>query len=86
MVPPLIHASRFTLHAQEFSQFLDTFGIPDPDLIIRTSGEQRLSGFLMWQSEYSELYFPTWYMPEFTPKRLDEALAEFNRRKRRFGK
>ncbi|MBI5619564.1 undecaprenyl diphosphate synthase family protein, partial [Candidatus Gottesmanbacteria bacterium] len=49
-------------------------------------GEQRLSGFLLWQSEYSELYFPAWYMPEFTPGRLDEAIEEFNRRKRRFGR
>ncbi|MBI3956057.1 di-trans,poly-cis-decaprenylcistransferase, partial [Candidatus Gottesmanbacteria bacterium] len=71
---------------QEFTQFLDTSGIPDPELIIRTGGEQRLSGFLLWQSEYSELYFPTWYMPDFTPERLDEAIEEFQKRKRRFGK
>ena len=72
--------------AEEFSNVLDTKGIPDPDLIIRTSGEQRLSGFLPWQSVYSELYFPTWFMPEFTEGRLDEAIAEFGSRKRRFGK
>lgn len=70
----------------EFSQYLDTAGIPDPELIIRTGGEQRVSGFLLWQSEYSELYFPTWYMPEFTPDRLDEAIVIFAGRKRRFGK
>jgi len=69
-----------------FSQLLDTSGIPDPELIIRTGGEQRLSGFLLWQSEYSELYFPSWYMPEFTPERLDEAVEEFQKRKRRFGR
>lgn len=74
------------LTAQDFAQLLDTSGIPDPELIIRTGGEQRLSGFLLWQSEYSELYFPTWYMPEFTPERLDEANEEFSKRKRRFGK
>lgn len=72
--------------ADELASFLDTAGIPDPDLIIRTSGEQRLSGFLPWQSVYSELYFPTWFMPEFTAEKLDEAIREFESRKRRFGK
>ena len=71
---------------KDFEDHLDTKGIPDPELIIRTGGEQRLSGFLLWQSEYSELYFPTWYMPEFTPKHLDEAIEEYARRLRRFGK
>ncbi|MEK7543611.1 MAG: polyprenyl diphosphate synthase [Patescibacteria group bacterium] len=74
------------LTEQDFHQYLDTHGIPDPELIIRTGGEQRLSGFLPWQSEYSELYFPTWFMPEFTPEKLDEAIEEFQKRKRRFGK
>lgn len=69
-----------------FEKHLDTAGIPDPDFLIRTGGEQRLSGFLPWQSVYSELYFPSFYMPEFTPKRLDEAISEFENRKRRFGK
>ena len=71
---------------ENFSQNLDTAGIPDPELIIRPGGEQRLSGFLLWQSEYSELYFQSWYMPQFTPEKLDEAIAEYNRRQRRFGK
>jgi len=74
------------LTEQEFADHLDTAGIPDPDLIIRTSGEQRLSGFLPWQSVYSELYFPTWHMPDFTPEKLDEALEEYALRRRRFGK
>ncbi len=74
------------LSEHEFAQLLDTAGVPDPEFIIRTGGEQRLSGFLLWQSQYSELYFPPWYMPEFTPERLDEAIEEFARRKRRFGK
>ncbi len=74
-----------TLDPEQFSRFLDTSGIPDPDLIIRTGGEQRLSGFLLWQSEYSELYFPSWYMPDFTPDHLDEAIEEFQKRKRNFG-
>jgi undecaprenyl diphosphate synthase len=73
------------LTTDRFSTFLDTSGIPDPELIIRTGGEQRLSGFLLWQSEYSELYFPSWFMPEFTPLRLDEALEEYAKRKRNFG-
>lgn len=79
-------AINYQLNAESFSQLLDTSGIPDPDLIIRTGGEQRLSGFLLWQSEYSELYFPKWYMPDFTPERLDEAIAEFQGRTRRLGK
>lgn len=79
-------ADSCQLNAESFSQFLDTSGISDPELIIRTGGEQRLSGFLLWQSEYSELYFPTWYMPDFTPERLDEAIDEFGKRKRRFGR
>ncbi|MBI4065058.1 di-trans,poly-cis-decaprenylcistransferase [Candidatus Gottesmanbacteria bacterium] len=73
------------LTIEQYNNNLDTSGIPDPELIIRTGGEQRLSGFLLWQSEYSELYFPTFFMPEFTPKKLDEAIEEFQTRKRRFG-
>lgn len=74
------------INEKEFEEFLDTKGIPDPDMIVRTGGEQRLSGFLPWQSVYSEFYFPTWYMPDFTPERLDEVIEELNNRKRRFGK
>lgn len=59
--------------------------VPDPDLIIRTSGEQRLSGFLTWQSVYSELYFINKHWPDFTPRDLDKAITEFSRRTRRFG-
>lgn len=70
----------------DISGALDTKGIPDPDMIVRTSGEKRLSGFLPWQSVYSELYFPEWYMPEFTPQKLDEVVEEFAKRQRRFGK
>ena len=71
---------------KEFEKYLDTSGIPDPDMIIRTGGEQRTSGFLPWQGVYSELYVPAWYMPEFTPEKLDEVIEEFGKRKRRFGK
>lgn len=62
-----------------------TAGQPDPDLIIRTSGEQRLSNFLTWQSVYSELLFVKCHWPAFSEKDLDEAIEEFNRRTRRFG-
>ena len=64
---------------------LYTHGLPDPDLIIRTSGEQRLSNFLTWQSAYSELYFVEKHWPSFTERDLDAALAEYAKRERRFG-
>lgn len=79
-------SDREQVSEQDVSEALDTKGIPDPDLIIRTSGEQRLSGFLPWQGVYSELYFPSWHMPDFTPQKLDEAIEEYGKRKRRFGK
>jgi len=63
-----------------------TAGLPDPDFIIRTGGEHRLSNFLMWQSAYSELYFPKKFWPEFTQKDIDKAFKEFTKRNRRFGK
>lgn len=69
-----------------FSSFLYTKDQPDPDLIIRTSGEERLSGFFPWQSVYSELYFPKVYWPSFNEKEFEKALKEFEKRKRRFGK
>lgn len=64
---------------------LYTAGLPDPDLIIRTSGEQRLSNFLTWQSAYSEFYFIKKHWPDFSEKDLDEAIEEYSRRTRRFG-
>lgn len=64
---------------------LYTAGLPDPDLIIRTSGEQRLSGFLLWQSSYSELYFPSVCWPDFSESDLDKAIDWFENRNRRFG-
>ena len=59
--------------------------MPEPDLIIRTSGEMRLSGFLAWQSTYSELYFIQKNWPDFTESDLDEAIEEYNKRTRKFG-
>lgn len=64
---------------------LDTAGVPDPDLIIRTSGEKRLSNFLIWQSAYAELVFTDVFWPDFSPERLKEAVLEYNMRDRRFG-
>lgn len=74
------------LTEENLADHLDTAGIPDPDLIIRPGGEQRLSGFLPWQSVYSELYFTPTLMPDFGPEAFDEALLEFAGRQRRFGK
>ncbi|MGN0819652.1 MAG: polyprenyl diphosphate synthase [Christensenellaceae bacterium] len=68
------------------SQYLYTSDIPDPDMIVRTSGEQRLSNFLLWQSAYSELYFTDVYWPDFNEAEFDKAVEWFKTRKRRFGK
>lgn len=70
---------------ETLSSYLDTAGIPDPDLIIRTGGEQRLSGYLPWQSVYSELYFTPTLFPDFTPDQFTLAINEFLKRDRRFG-
>lgn len=70
---------------QEFSRYLCTSEQPDPDLIIRTSGEKRLSNFLLFQAAYSELYFTDTFWPDYGEKDLDEAIADFLCRKRRFG-
>ncbi len=69
-----------------FARYLYTYDIPDPDLVIRTSGELRLSNFLLWQAAYSELYFVDVYWPDFTRVHLLEAVHDYQRRKRRFGK
>ncbi|MDE5788803.1 MAG: di-trans,poly-cis-decaprenylcistransferase [Clostridia bacterium] len=69
-----------------FSSLLYTRGIPDPDFIIRTGGELRLSNFLLWQAAYAELYFTDVLFPDFTNAKFDKALANFSARARRFGK
>ncbi|HQM15692.1 MAG TPA: polyprenyl diphosphate synthase [Candidatus Woesebacteria bacterium] len=71
---------------QSLSGFLDTSFLPDPDLIIRTGGEQRLSGFMPWQSVYAELYFTNVLMPDFDETQLDQAIDDYLNRERRFGK
>lgn len=68
------------------SESLYTAGIPDPDFIIRTSGECRLSNFLLWQASYAEMYFPQTLWPDFGQKEFDEALEVFAARERRYGK
>jgi len=67
------------------NQYLFTAGVPDPDLIIRTSGELRGSNFLIWQGAYSEWYFPATYWPDFGKEELRRAIEEFNHRERRYG-
>lgn len=74
------------LDKDSFSLLLDTAGIPDPDLIIRTGGEKRLSGFMLWQSEYSELYFSKVFFPDFSPEEIQKAIDDYYQRQRRFGK
>ena len=68
-----------------FENYLDAAGVPDPELIIRPSGELRTSNFLLWQSAYSEYVFMNVLWPDFGPEDLDEAIAEYHRRNRRFG-
>ena len=68
-----------------FSRYLDSRAVPDPDLIIRPSGELRLSNFLLWQSAYSEYYFTDVLWPDFKTTDLDAAIDNFNNRNRRFG-
>jgi undecaprenyl diphosphate synthase len=67
------------------SSYLDTKNFPDPDLIIRTSGELRMSNFFLWQSAYSELYFTPILWPDFDEKAFEDAILDFQKRKRRFG-
>ena len=69
----------------EFENYLDSAGVPDPELVIRPSGEQRTSNFLNWQSAYSEFVFMDVLWPDFMPEHLDQAIEEYFRRNRRFG-
>ncbi len=73
------------LSEELFSSYLDSTGTPDPDLIIRPGGEVRISNFLLWQGAYSELYFSDVLWPDFGTSELDKAIAEFNKRNRRYG-
>lgn len=73
------------INAEDFEKSLDTYGLPDPDLLIRTSGELRISNFLLWQLAYAELYFLDVYWPDFGPGELRAALESYRQRRRRFG-
>ena len=81
-----ISSGRKKVDEKSFSNFLYTSGIPDPDLIIRTSGEMRMSGFLPWQAAYSEFYFSSKLWPDFNEAEFGRALGEYSRRKRKYGK
>lgn len=74
-----------SLTEMEFEHYLDSAGVPDPELVIRPSGEQRTSNFLPWQSAYSELVFMDVLWPDFTKEDLDAAIEEYHHRNRRFG-
>ncbi len=81
----IIKEGKTSISEDEFSELLDTSGLPDPDLIIRTAGEKRLSGLMPWQSVYSEFYSTNVLFPDFGPEHLREAILDFNSRKRTFG-
>jgi len=70
---------------ENIASFLDTADMPDVDLLIRTSGEVRLSNYLLWQSAYAEMFFTSTYWPEFTINELDDIISDFKKRERRFG-
>jgi len=74
------------LDTENFSSYLYTAGLPAPDLLIRTSGQMRISNFLLWQLSYTELYFPKKYWPDFGKEDLEKAIDIYQKRKRRFGR
>lgn len=84
-VKNLISDNVTDINEQTISNYLYTAGLPDPDLIIRTSGEQRLSNFMMYQCAYSEFYFPKIHWPDFNKKELTKAIINYQKRDRRFG-
>ena len=78
-------AAPETISEEAFGSYLYSAGIPDPELLIRPGGEQRVSNFLLWQCAYSEFYFTDVLWPDFSTDELDKAIAEYHRRDRRFG-
>lgn len=84
--PEKAREMAYNLSADDFAARLVTDGYPDPDLIIRTSGEQRLSNYFLWQGAYSEFYFTDILWPDFRKKEFFEAVGEFSKRDRRYGK
>jgi undecaprenyl diphosphate synthase len=81
----LKHNGEFAIDEKTFSQLLYTRTLPDPDLLIRTSGEMRLSNFLLWQAAYSEIYVTETLWPDFTQEHLFRAIIDFQKRERRYG-
>jgi len=79
-------AAGKAVEMDDFSSYLVTAGIPDPDLVIRTSGEQRISNYLLWQSAYSEFYFTPVLWPDFKAEAFRKAIEEYHKRDRRYGK
>lgn len=80
-----ITAKKLEITEKTIEEHLDTAGIPDPDMIVRTSGKQRLSNFLLWQSSYSELYFTHVFWPDFDEFELQKAIDDFYMRERKYG-
>jgi len=76
---------KLEINKENFESCLDTVGIPAVEMLIRTSGEVRLSNYLLWQNAYSEMFFVNTYWPEFTSLELDDLISDFNSRERRFG-
>ena len=79
------HTDPDELTEELFEHYLDTAGMPDPDLVIRTSGEQRVSNFLLWQLAYSEFYFTPVLWPDYNRETMIEAIRAYSKRDRRFG-
>jgi undecaprenyl diphosphate synthase len=80
------HETSCEIDISRFRKYLTTGDIPDPDLLIRTSGEQRLSNFLLWQIAYTELYFADILWPDFRKENFYDAILDYQKRERRFGK
>ncbi len=80
-----LQKQNMQISEQNISNHLDTAGIDDVDMLIRTSGEIRISNFLLWQCAYAEMFFIQTYWPEFTTEELDDLISDFSRRERRFG-
>ena len=84
-VNQILKEQKQSVTKEEFSQYLLTNDISNPDLIVRTSGEIRISNFLLYQMAYSELYFTKTFWPDFDKKQLEKAIIEYQNRNRRFG-
>ena len=84
-VNSIINNKLTSINEITFEKYLYSYGLPPLDFVIRTSGEQRISNFMLWQIAYSELYFPKYYWPTFNEKKLIKCIKEYNKRNRRFG-